>query len=62
MEAVFISNDGRSIKVSSISDIKECMGEVIKSFEKVEISQNMVLVYRNGQYICIGKIVGEINQ
>lgn len=57
MEYKFRPNDGRPPKtVSSEEDIRAYMGDVLNKFENVEIHDDVVLAYLQGQGICIGKI------
>lgn len=57
MEYKFQPNDGRPPKtVSSMEDIRIYMGDVLDSFDNVEINGNLVLAYLQGQGVCIGKI------
>lgn len=57
MEYKFQPNDGRAAKtVSSTEDIRAYMGNALDGFDNVEIHDNLVLAYLQGQGVCIGYI------
>ena len=54
---MFYPNDGRpAIPFTSTQDIVDYMGEAMKDFGPVEISDNHVLTQKYGQYIKIGEV------
>lgn len=56
MKKLFRPNDGRpAIQVSSLSEIRDYMGDVIKDFQSLEIvNDNLVVTYLNGLPITLG--------
>ena len=57
MSKMFYPNDGRpAIPFTSTQDIVDYMGEAMKDFGPVEISDNHLLTQKYGQYIKIGEV------
>lgn len=53
----FYPNDGRpGIAITSVDDIRRYMGDVIDSFDSIEIDGEHVLAYIGGQPIKIGRV------
>lgn len=56
----FYPNDGRpSTEIASIDDIRNYMGDVIDSFNPIEIEGKHVLAYMEGQPVKIGELLSE---
>lgn len=57
MSKKFYPNDGRpAIPFTSMQDIIDYMGDTMKNFGPVEISDNHVITQKYGQYIKIGEV------
>lgn len=56
----FYPNDGRpGTEITSVDDIRRYMGDVIDSFNPIEIDGKNVLAYMGGQPVKIGELSSE---
>lgn len=56
----FYPTDGRAgVYVTSVQNIKDYMGDIVNSFDSIEIIGDLVVAYKNGLPVTLGHLENE---